>query len=378
MKKRYEFLDLARVNAPMMEELVEAATRVVRGGWYIGGGEVAELERQIARICQTKFAIGVSNGLDALKLILRGYLEMGVMAPGDEIIVPANTYIASVLAITEAGLTPVLVEPHTYTFNINASRIEAAITPRTRGIMTVHLYGRPSWDEQMVELSMRYKLKIIEDNAQAIGAWSRVPGLEYTHRTGGLGHAAGMSFYPTKNIGALGDAGAVTTNDPELAATVRALANYGGDRRYHNIYRGFNCRLDPIQAAFLRVKLPHLKEEIAHRRALAKIYDKEIAHPQVTVPRHLQGHVYHQYVIRVICRDEFTAYLDANGVGWDIHYATPPHRQPCYAEMFEGQEFPVTDFFARECVSLPITRCTSPDDARAIAAIINQWRPSTP
>lgn len=376
---RYPFLDLAEIHASSMELFADAASRVVRSGRYIGGPEVEEFERNLARICQTTYAIGVSNGLDALKLILRAYMEMGHMAPGDEIIVAANTYIASVLAISEAGLTPVLVEPNGETFNIDSANIEAAITPRTRGIMTVHLFGRPSWDKQMVEIANRYNLKIIEDNAQAIGAQTRTPGLNNTHTTGGLGHAAGISFYPTKNIGAMGDAGAVTTNDPELAAVVRALANYGSDRRYHNIYRGFNCRLDPIQAAILNLKFPALPLEIGHRSVLADIYNKKIKNPQIILPHPIEGHVYHQYVIRTVARKEFLEYLDANGVGWDIHYPTPPHLQPCYRRMFAGQSFPVTEQIANQCVSLPISRCTSPSDAAAIAQIISQWEcPSIP
>ncbi len=259
--KTYKFLDLAEVNAPVMDAIAEATTRVVRSGCYIGGPEVAEFEKMLAEATGTAHAVAVSNGLDALRLIFRAYIELGIMEPGDEVIVPANTYIASILAVTDNGLVPVLVEPNPDTLNLDTSRIEAAVTPRTRAILTVHLYGRTCHDAEMERVAHTYGLKIVEDNAQAIGATDKAG-----RPTGSLGDAAGFSFYPTKNIGALGDAGAVTTDDAELAATVRALANYGSDRQYHNIYKGLNCRFDPIQAAVLKVKLPMLAAETARRR----------------------------------------------------------------------------------------------------------------
>ena len=277
-KLKYPFLDLGTVNAAYADGLKAAACRVIDSGRYVGGGECEAFEEQLARHTGTKYAVGVSNGLDALRLILRAYMALGKLAPGDEVIVPANTYIATVLAITDAGLTPVFVDADLSTLNIDTSLIERAVTPRTRAIMTVHLYGRPAYDEVMASVARQHGLLIIEDNAQAIGA--DVDGT----RTGALGDAAAFSFYPTKNVGAIGDAGAVTTNDRALADAVRALSNYGSDSRYHNIYEGFNCRLDPIQAAFLRLKLDDIDTETKHRRALAAIYDAEIDNALVGKP----------------------------------------------------------------------------------------------
>ena len=375
---KYPFLDLGPVNEPYFPRLIEAVGRVVKSGRYIGGKEVDSFEDKLRHLCKVPFAIGVSNGLDALRLILRGYMELGVMRPGDEVIVPANTYIASVLAISEVGLTPVLVDPDAATSNLDTSLIEAAITERTRAIMTVHLYGRVSWDATIMELAGRYGLKVIEDNAQAIGVVSEVEGLHGSSVTGGLGDAAAFSFYPTKNVGALGDAGAVTTHDAALASAVRALANYGSDVRYHNIYRGFNCRMDPMQAAVLKVKLPYVQAENSYRHGIASVYCKEIVNPAVQLPELRRDHAYHQFVVHVPDRDAFTAHLDANGVGWDIHYAVPPHLQPCYRGVLKGADsgelhLPVTERLADTCVSLPITRCTSVDDAFAISEIINSF-----
>lgn len=374
MAVRYPFLELGAVNAPYFDELEEAVGRVVRSGWYIGGKEVEAFEAALCSLTGAPFAIGVSNGLDALRLILRGYIEIGEMAPGDEVIVPANTYIASVLAISDAGLKPVLAEPDAMTSNLDTSLLERYLTPRTRAVMPVHLYGRVCWDSRLKAFAAENGLKVIEDNAQAIGAVSPVEGLYGHSITGALGDAAGFSFYPTKNIGALGDAGAVTTHDARLAAAVRALANYGSDRRYHNLYKGFNCRLDPIQAAILNVKFAHVAEENALRREIAGIYVGGIVNRDVRLPQLVDEHVFHQFVVHVDNRAAFTAHLDANGVGWDIHYATPPHRQPCYSYLRHDGEpviLPVTECLADTCVSLPITRCTSLSDAREIAAIVN-------
>lgn len=372
---KYPFLDLGKVNEPYMDELVNAAARVIRSGRYIGGDEVGALEAEIGAMISAPYIIGVSNGLDALRLILRAYIEMGVLHKGDEVIYPANTYIASVLAISDAGLVPVAVDIDEHTMNIDSSLIEQAITPRTRAIMTVHLYGRVAWDDTLVEVARRHGLKIIEDCAQALGARTLASGLHESHHAGALGDAAGISFYPTKNVGALGDAGAVVTHDAELAATVRALANYGSDRRYHNIYCGFNCRLDPIQAAMLRVKLPHLADENADRFARALAYKRTITHPSVILPamtNEVTDNVWHQYVIRVPAgsRDRFRKQLEEKGVGTDIHYAVPPHRQPCYASMPHAP-LPVTDRIADEIVSLPIATGISVADAAEIGRIIN-------
>lgn len=367
-KLKYPFLDLGTVNAAYADGLKAAACRVIDSGRYVGGGECEAFEKQLARHTGTKYAVGVSNGLDALRLILRAYMALGKLAKGDEVIVPANTYIATVLAITDAGLTPVFVDADLSTLNIDTSLIERAVTPRTRAIVTVHLYGRPAYDDVMASVARRHGLLIIEDNAQAIGA--DVDGT----KTGALGDAAAFSFYPTKNVGAIGDAGAVTTNDNALADAVRALANYGSDTRYHNIYQGFNCRLDPIQAAFLRLKLDDIDTETRHRRALAAIYDAEIGNALVGKPRlnAPDNCVWHQYVVRVGNRDKFRTYLTANGVGSDVHYAVPPYLQPCYKQ-YSHLHFPVTEQLAAEVVSLPISRCTGADDARAIAAIINAY-----
>lgn len=374
MTPRYPFLDLSTVNAPFLKEIRERVGEVIASGRYVGGGEVTLLEDNLARLAATDYAIGVSNGLDALRLILRGYVAIGVLAPGDEVIVPANTYVASVLAISDAGLVPVLAEPSPSTSNLDLSRLEECLTSRTRAVMVVHLYGRVSWGEELERFAARHHLKVIEDNAQGIGASVATPsrGRRYT---GGLGDAAAFSFYPTKNIGAMGDAGAVTTSDPELAAAVRALANYGSDRRYHNILKGFNCRLDPVQAAVLNVKLPYVDRENRLRREIAGIYLSEITNPAVSLPDTPADPlemVWHQFVVHVEDRDRFTRMLTANSVGFDIHYATPPHRQPCYAGMFD-REFPVTDRLAATCVSLPVTRCTTPADAREISRILNSY-----
>ena len=367
--RRYKFLDLGEVNAPMLGEISEAVGRVVAGGRYVGGPEVEAFEADLAASAGTAYAVGVSNGLDALRLILRAYIEEGFMQPGDEVIVPADTYIATILAVLDNGLRPVLVEPKLSTYNIDTQRIEEAITERTRVILTVHLYGRVAYDADMQSIADRHGLRIVEDNAQAIGArWAD------GRYTGNLGHAAGFSFYPTKNIGAMGDAGAVTTNDGALAARVRALANYGTDRTYHNIYKGLNCRLDPIQAAILRVKLPRLSAESARRREVAAVYDRAISNPAIVKP--MPGGddmVWHQYVVRTSDRDAFRHYLDERGVETAVHYPTAPHRQPCMSE-YAGLSLPISERIAREVVSLPVSSCTSVADAAEIASIINGYK----
>ena len=372
--KQYPFLDLAFSNAPYMEEFKAAACEVIERGRYLHSTQTELLEQEIAAVCQAKHCIGVSNGLDALKLILRAYKEMGLLTDGDEVIVPANTYVASVLAISDNGLVPVLCDPREDTMNLDSDLLEGLITPRTRALMPVHLYGTPCWDEPLKRVAREHNLLIIEDNAQAIGARSVSVGLNGTDVTGGLGHAAGISFYPTKNLGALGDGGAVVTNDDQLAAVVRALANYGSDRRYHNIYKGYNCRLDEIQAAMLRVKLKHLDEENKSRNAVARTYSECITNPRVKTPVIFEGmwQIWHQYVVRVEDRDGFRAYLADRGVGTDVHYATPAHMQPCYGDL-PHVPLPVTERLAAEVVSLPIAHPITPGDARAIADIINTY-----
>lgn len=371
---KYPFLQLSDVNAPYAEQLKEAAARVIDSGWYLNGNETKALERELAQVCQTTHALTVSNGLDALRLIFRAYIRLGRLHEGDEVIVQANTYIASVLAIHDAGLTPVLVDPSESTYNLDSSLIERSITEKTRAILVVHLYGTPCWDSKIKEIAERHDLLVIEDNAQAIGALADTPGLNGTNPTGGLGHAAAISFYPTKNVGALGDAGAITSSDTQLIDTARALANYGSDRRYHNIYQGFNCRMDEIQAAFLRVKLRHLDDESQARHLAACAYDEAITNPLIRKPEIFEGmrQVWHQYVIRCEERDRLRQHLLDNGVGTDIHYATPPHMQPCYEGTFSNP-LPMTERLADQIVSLPIATIT-PSDAQAIAHLINTFK----
>lgn len=365
---KYPFLDLRRLHAPLMEAEKEACARVIESGRYLHGPETAALESEMSRMHASRECVAVSNGLDALRLILRGYIATGRLSPGDEIIVSANTYIASVLAITDAGLTPVLVEPEEQTMNLSAETAERAVSGRTRAIMEVHLYGTPARHSAIREVAARHGLLIIEDNAQSIGA------SEHGTPTGAMGDAAAFSFYPTKNIGAVGDAGAVVTADRELAAAIRALANYGSDRRYHNIYQGFNCRMDEIQAALLRVRLGHLEEDRARRQAAAAAYAQTLDNPLVVPPATIDTmtQVWHQYVVRCSRRDELRAYLAGQGVGTDIHYAVPPHLQPCYSTLSHGP-LPVTERMADEVLSLPIATVTE-RQAREIAGIINNFK----
>lgn len=376
MGKEYKFLDLRKVNEPFESEIIEAVNRVVRSGRYIGGEEVEKFEEEFAGVVGSRYAVGVSNGLDALKLIMRGYIELGEMSRGDEIIVPANTYIASILAIKDAGLTPVLVDASLSTMNIDDELIEDAITEHTRGIMTVHLYGRVAWNKKLKDIACRHNLKVIEDCAQAIGGRAQVEGLNGGLEVGTLGDAGGFSFYPTKNLGGMGDGGAVATDDEKLAKAVRALANYGADTRYHNIYCGENCRLDAIQAAILRVKLPNIMEINADRFERALVYERMIGHPDIVKPvmsRYVTDNVWHQYVVRVINghREQLREQLRELGVETDIHYPTPPHRQPCFTDQLSQGKLPVTELLAKEVMSLPISAGTSVKEASEIAGIIN-------
>ncbi|MCH4155758.1 MAG: DegT/DnrJ/EryC1/StrS family aminotransferase [Muribaculaceae bacterium] len=373
--KHFTFLDLATVNNPIEQQLKDAACSVISSGRYILGENVTALEGEIAALCQAKYCVAVSNGLDALRLIIRAYREMGVFNDDDEIIVPANTYVASVLAVSDNALVPCFVDPDEETLNLDCSRLEQYMNRFTRAIMPVHLYGTPCWSKQLNYLSSMYHLKIIEDNAQAIGAESATEGLNGTKVTGGLGDAAAISFYPTKNLGALGDAGAVVTNDKELADIVRALANYGSDRRYHNIYLGLNCRLDEIQAAMLRVKLPYLAAENDRRASIARVYNDNINNPAIIKPNIFSDmkQVWHQYVLRAKSRDKFRAFLLENGVETDVSYPTPPHLQPCY-RMFHSKRLPIAQTLCDEVVSLPIARNITEDDAIQISDIINRFQ----
>lgn len=369
--ERIPFLDLSETAARQGALLEEAAARVIRSGRYLHGEETRRLEERLARSCAADYAVGVSNGLDALRLIFRGYIELGRLHPGQEVIVPASTYIASILPLIEFGLKPVLVEPDPRTFSLDWANAAKAVTPQTGALLTVHLYGIPSWDASIARELHEKGILIIEDNAQAIGAVQSGPGLKGFSGCGGLGDAAAFSFYPTKNVGALGDAGAVVTYDPELASMVRTLANYGSDRRYHNIVCGYNCRIDELQSAFLNVKLDGMSDDIAMRRAAAETYLSEIRHPDILLPDppERDGVVWHQFVIRTPDRPGLIRKLDEEGVGTDIHYATPPHLQPCLADLPHAP-LPLTEKLADEVLSLPIANVT-PEKALEIARRVN-------
>ena len=343
------FLDLQAINARHADELKAAAARVIDSGWYILGQELAAFEREFARYCGVRHAIGVGNGLDALSLILRAYKELGALHDGDEVIVPANTFIASFLAITENHLVPVPVEPDPASFNIDPLRVAAAIGPRTRAIMAVHLYGQLADMPALAGLAERHRLLLIEDAAQAHGAASD------GRRAGAFGDAAGFSFFPAKNLGALGDGGAVTTNDSVLAERVAALRNYGSEVKYHHLYRGINSRLDELQAALLRVKLKYLDDDIAHRRHVALRYREGIHHPQIQLPsvQNEAQHVWHLFVVRCAQRDALQKHLRAHGIHSQVHYPIPPHRQSAYAALRE-LPLPLTDRLHQEVLSLPI------------------------
>lgn len=364
------FLSLKDVTALYEAEINEAVARVVHSGWYLQGPENEAFEKNYSQFIGTKYTIGCANGLDALIWIFRAYIEMGVMKPGDEVIVPANTYIATILAITENGLVPVLVEPSIDTLQIDDSLIEEAITPRTRAITIVHLYGRLAWTEKIAHLCKKHNLKLIEDNAQAHGCQApdgRV--------TGSLGDAAGHSFYPGKNLGALGDGGAVTTNDSELARVVRTLANYGSSRKYVFDYTGRNSRLDEIQAAVLNVKLRHLADANNARKAIAARYIKGIKNPLIAMPVTLpaEQNVFHLFPVLCERRDELQAYLQENGVQTIIHYPIPPHKQACYKE-WNGMSLPVTEAIHARELSLPIGPAISIEDADRVVEIINNFK----
>ncbi|MDE5438541.1 DegT/DnrJ/EryC1/StrS family aminotransferase [Elizabethkingia meningoseptica] len=364
-----KFLDLQKINMLHQEAIEQKLVSVFRSGWYLMGDEVKKFESNLARYIETKYAIGVANGLDALRLIFRAYIELGLMKAGDEVIVPANTYIASILALSDNGLVPVLVEPDLKTYNIDLSKIEEKITERTKAILLVHLYGRVVFSEELKILAVKHNLKIVEDNAQAIGAFWK------GKRTGNLGDAAGFSFYPGKNLGALGDAGAVTTNDDQLASTIRAIANYGSNQKYVNIYKGLNSRLDEIQAVVLDVKLPFVDSENAVRKKVAERYTAEIKNTKLTlpeVPEEGTEHVWHVYVIRCADRNALQKYLTENGVQTLIHYPIPPHKQEAYKEM-NHLSFPVSEQIHREVLSLPISPVISEEEIDRIIELLNQF-----
>ena len=367
------FLSLKDVTAQHGAEIEEAVLRVVRSGWYLQGEENKRFEENYAKYIGTDYCIGCANGLDALIWIFRAYIEMGVMQPGDEVIVPANTYIATILSITENGLIPVLVEPKYNTLEIDDDKIEAAITPKTKAIAIVHLYGRNAYTDKIGTLCKKYNLKLVEDNAQAHGC-KHTDG----RRTGSIGDASGHSFYPGKNLGALGDGGAVTTNDPELAAAVRALANYGSQKKYVFKYCGRNSRLDEINAAVLDVKLKYLDEDNAHRKEMAKLYYEGIKNPLITLPDRLADdqNVYHLFPIFCERRDELQAYLKENGIGTVIHYPIPPFKQECYEkEAWNNPRLvlPITERIHETELSIPMGPTIGYDDIDCIVSIVNNF-----
>ena len=369
------FLSLKDVTALHGAEINEAVTRVVNGGWYLQGKENEQFERHYAEFVGTKYCVGCANGLDALIWIFRAYIELGVMQPGDEVIVPANTYIATILAITENGLKPVLVEPRLNTLEIDDERIEEAITPKTKAIAIVHLYGRNAYTEKIGELCKKYNLKLIEDNAQAHGC-KHTDG----RMTGSIGDAAGHSFYPGKNLGALGDGGAVTTNDEELAKAIRALANYGSQKKYVFKYTGRNSRLDEIQAAVLDVKLKYLVQDNQHRKEVAHYYYEHIKNSLITMPDLLpdEQNAYHLFPILVKDgkRDALHDYLEKHGVGTVIHYPIAPHKQECYAKEswnIPQLSLPITEQIANQELSLPIGPTITINEVIQVVNLVNSF-----
>jgi dTDP-4-amino-4,6-dideoxygalactose transaminase len=372
MNRNIPFLSLKEVTALHGAEINEAISRVVNSGWYLQGEENEKFERHYADFIGAKYCVGCANGLDALIWIFRAYIELGVMQVGDEVIVPANTYIATILAITENGLKPILVEPKLNTLEIDDDRIEGVISPRTKAICIVHLYGRNAYTKKIGDICKKYNLKLIEDNAQAHGC--KTPD---GHMTGSIGDAAGHSFYPGKNLGALGDGGAVTTNDEELAETIRALANYGSQKKYVFKYTGRNSRLDEIQAAILNVKLRYLEDDNQHRKDMAHLYYENIKNPLVTLPDRLPDdqNVYHLFPILVGegKRDELQKYLVDNGIGTVIHYPIAPHKQECYIDM-EALNLPITEKIADEELSLPIGPAIASNEIQYIVRLLNKFQ----
>jgi len=362
------FLDLKAINAANREELIEACTRVIDSGWYIAGDELTRFESAFADYCGSKHCIGVANGLDALTLTLRAWKELGKLQEGDEVIAPANTYIASILAITENRLVPVLVEPDEASFNLCPRKAQAAITPRTRAILPVHLYGQLADMPALLDIAEPHKLLLLEDSAQAHGA--SIGG----RRAGNWGHAAGFSFYPGKNLGALGDAGAITTSDDELAQTLRALRNYGSHEKYRNLYQGVNSRLDEIQAAMLSVKLKYLDEHTARRRDIARLYREGIRNPAIQMPQcaNEEQHVWHLFVVRCGQRAALQQLLSDCGVQTLIHYPVPPHEQQAYPQ-WHGKQLPLTEAIHEQVLSLPMGPTMTAAEANVVIQACNQW-----
>ncbi|MBO4520176.1 MAG: DegT/DnrJ/EryC1/StrS family aminotransferase [Alphaproteobacteria bacterium] len=359
------FLDLAKVNGRFRSEIDARFARILDNGRYLQGEENERFSKHFAEYCGTKYALGVANGLDALNLIIRAH----GFGDGDEIIVPSNTYIATVLAVSENGCTPVFVEPDIHTYNIAPDKIEAAITPKTKAIMVVHLYGQAVQMQKVWDIAKKHGLKVFEDCAQAHGA------LYQGKRVGNLSDAGAFSFYPGKNLGALGDGGAVVTNDEELYLKIKALANYGSDRKYHHIYKGVNSRLDELQAAVLDVKLPHLDADNARRREIASYYRKNITNPLIILPETYSedAAVWHVFAVRTQERDRFQRYLADNGIQTIIHYPTPPHKQLAYAEL-NDRSYPVAEEIHGTIVSLPISPVLTDDEVRQVTEVVNAYR----
>lgn len=359
-----KFLDLEKINNRFRKEIDERIKNILDKGWYLQGEENDKFSKHFAEYCGVKYVLGVANGLDALRLIIKasGFGE------GDEIIVPANTYIATILAISDNGCTPVLVEPNINTYNIDPDKIEAAITPRTKAIMVVHLYGQAVQMQKVWDLAKKYNLKVFEDCAQAHGA------IYQNKRIGSLSDAGAFSFYPGKNLGALGDAGAIATNDEDLYLRAKALANYGSDRKYHHIYKGLNSRLDEIQAAVLDVKLPHLDKDNARRREIAAYYRRHITNPKIILPQTYDENaaVWHVFVVRTKERDAFQQYLSDNGVQTIIHYPCPPHKQLAYKE-WNNLSYPISEEIHNTVISLPISPVMTDDEVEKVVEIVNAW-----
>lgn len=359
-----KFLDLEKINNRFRKEIDERIKNILDKGWYLQGEENDKFSKHFAEYCGVKYVLGVANGLDALRLIIKasGFGE------GDEIIVPANTYIATILAISDNGCTPVLVEPNINTYNIDPDKIEAAITPKTKAIMVVHLYGQAVQMQKVWDLAKKYNLKVFEDCAQAHGA------IYQNKRVGNLLNAGAFSFYPGKNLGALGDAGAIATNDEDLYLRAKALANYGSDRKYHHIYKGLNSRLDEIQAAVLDVKLPHLDKDNARRREIAAYYRSHITNPKIILPQTYdeKAAVWHVFVVRTKERDAFQQYLSDNGVQTIIHYPCPPHKQLAYKE-WNNLSYPISEEIHNTIISLPISPVMTDDEVEKVVEIVNAW-----
>lgn len=363
------FLDLKETNMPYQSEIEEAVLSVVRSGWYILGDQVKSFERAYAQYCGTANCIGVGNGLDAISLILKSYKELGVLKDGDEVLVPANTYIASILAVSSSGLVPVLVEPDINTYNIDPEKIGNKVTSRTKAILAVHLYGLVSPMNELKEIARKHNLKLIDDAAQAHGA------AYHEQKVGSLCDATAFSFYPTKNLGALGDAGAVTTDDSELAAIVRSLANYGTTSKYINKYKGENSRLDEIQAAVLAVKLKYLDKEVQARQNIASFYLRNIQNELIALPRveQIEQHAFHLFVVRCHERDRLQQYLSDKGIRTEIHYPLPPHKQEAYKE-WNSLSYPVSEKIADQIISLPLRISLKNEEVIRICSALNEFR----